>query len=55
MGRRAIDKLRLASDNMDKVYGPCAEEVVEFDALKGEGSLLDLLAMAERRAKGGTA
>lgn len=49
--RRAIDRLRETSKNIDKVYGPCYNEVAEFDALKGEGSIAALLALAERAAR----
>lgn len=51
MGRRAIDRLREESRKIDKTFGPCYSEVAEFDTEKEEGSLADLLALAERAAR----
>jgi CRISPR system Cascade subunit CasC len=39
----AIDALIRVRDNMDKVYGPCADSRSEFNVLTGEGSLSQLL------------
>ncbi len=47
VGRLAIDKLRLTSDNIDKVYGKCCERFAEFDGLEGTGSVEELLKLAE--------
>lgn len=35
--------LQLTRNNMDKVYGACADESLHFDALQGEGSVAQLL------------
>lgn len=39
-----IQALTSVRDNMDKVYGACADRRYEFDVIKGEGSLQALLA-----------
>lgn len=39
----AIGVLQRLRDNMDKVYGDCADARRELDVLKGEGSLAELL------------
>lgn len=39
----AIEVLERVRDNMDKVYGACADERKQFNALVGEGSLAELL------------
>ncbi|GLU33694.1 type I-E CRISPR-associated protein Cas7/Cse4/CasC [Trinickia caryophylli] len=41
-----IDALIAVRENMDKVYGDCAQSRNEFNVLKGDGSLLELLAFA---------
>ncbi|AOZ52029.1 type I-E CRISPR-associated protein Cas7/Cse4/CasC [Chromobacterium vaccinii] len=41
-----IQSLVSVRDNMDKVYGACADSRYEFDVIKGEGSLQALLAFA---------
>ncbi len=43
----AIEALQTSLENIDKVYGPCAETRRSFDALAGTGSLRDLLAFVE--------
>lgn len=43
----AIEALERVRDNMDKVYGSCADSRSQFDVLKGEGSLDSLLTFAE--------
>lgn len=55
IGRRAIERLRETAANIDKVYGPCCDKVIEFDAMKGEGSISDLLDMGEQAVGGGVA
>ncbi len=42
----AITALERVRNNMDKVYGACADEREQFDVLKGEGSLDRLLDFA---------
>jgi len=39
----AVDALTRTRDNMDKVYGPCAEGNREMNALTGAGKLSDIL------------
>lgn len=39
----AIDVLEKVRDNMDKVYGRCADERKQFNVLSGEGSLAEVL------------
>ncbi|MNN98976.1 hypothetical protein D3C81_2185050 [compost metagenome] len=39
----AIEALQRVRDNMDKVYGACADGRYQLDVLKGEGSLAALL------------
>lgn len=39
----AVEVLQRLRDNMDKVYGACADSRYQFDVLKGEGSLAQLL------------
>lgn len=39
----AIEVLERVRDNMDKVYGACADARNQFNALAGEGSLKDML------------
>lgn len=39
----AVEALQRVRDNMDKVYGSCADARYELDVLKGEGSLDELL------------
>ena len=39
----AVDGLLLVRDNMDKVYGTCADSRCQFNVLSGEGSLVELL------------
>lgn len=39
----AIQALTTTRDNMDKVYGPCAEECVMLNAVEGTGSLRAIL------------
>lgn len=46
VGRLAIDRLREMAQNLDKVYGVCCDQVKEFDALEGKGSMDDLLGLA---------
>jgi len=41
--REAIDVLELVRDNMDKVYGACADKRKQFNVLEGEGSLAEML------------
>lgn len=55
VGRRAIERIRETATNIDKVYGACCEKTKEFDAMKGEGSIAELLAMAEECVGGGAA
>jgi len=43
----AIDALTKARDNMDTVYGPCAESREEMNALTGEGKLVKILDFVE--------
>jgi len=40
---KSIKSLTATCANMDKVYGPCAEERLSFDALAGEGAVADVL------------
>ncbi len=42
-GEAAISALERHKDNMDKVYGPCAEDTCSINALTGKGHLNDLL------------
>lgn len=39
----AIQQLQQQRDNFDRVYGPCAERRYELNAVKGEGSMAELL------------
>ncbi|WP_158781807.1 type I-E CRISPR-associated protein Cas7/Cse4/CasC [Pantoea sp. BAV 3049] len=39
----AIERLQRQRDNLDQVYGKCAERRYELDATKGEGSVAELL------------
>jgi len=39
----AVDVLERVRDNMDKVYGVCADGRNQFNVLTGEGSLAELL------------
>jgi len=39
----AVEVLQRLRDNMDTVYGACADSRCQFDVLKGEGSLAQLL------------
>lgn len=39
----AVDSLLRVRDNMDKVYGTCADSRCQFNVLSGEGSLIELL------------
>lgn len=39
----AVEALERVRDNMDKVYGVCADSRNQFDVLAGEGSLAELL------------
>lgn len=39
----SVEVLQRLRDNMDKVYGACADSRYQFDVLKGEGSLAQLL------------
>lgn len=39
----AVDNLLRVRDNMDKVYGTCADSRCQFNVLSGEGSLVELL------------
>ena len=39
----AIQNLQQQRDNFDRVYGPCAERRYELNAVKGEGSITELL------------
>lgn len=39
MAETAIDSLTEQRDNMEKVYGPCADKYIVMDAYRGEGSL----------------
>lgn len=55
IGRRAIERLRETSANIDKVYGPCCDKTIEFDTMKGEGSIAKLLDMGEQAVGGGVA
>lgn len=41
--RDAVEGLLLVRDNMDKVYGTCADSRCQFNVLSGEGSLVELL------------
>lgn len=43
----AIEALQATRENIDKVYGPCADARQSFDALAGTGTLQDLLAFVE--------
>ena len=43
----AIERLQSTLDGMDKVYGPCADQRQVCDAVKGEGSLRELIAFAQ--------
>ncbi len=43
----AIDALTKARDNMDTVYGPCAESREQMNALTGEGKLEKILNFVE--------
>lgn len=45
-GRESIVRLRKLRDNMEKVYGPCAEQRNEFDVLEGSGNKAELIAFA---------
>lgn len=42
----AISELQNTRENMDKAYGPCADQHYVMDAVKGEGSLRDLITFA---------
>lgn len=42
-GQAATTELLKVRDNMDKVYGPCADAHQQFDVLKGEGSVAELV------------
>lgn len=42
-GSEAIEILERVRDNMDKVYGACADERKQLNALVGEGSMLEIL------------
>lgn len=44
----AIGRIQDHARSLDKVYGPCYSEMKEFDALAGEGSLVELLDLAGR-------
>ncbi len=44
----ATAALRRLRDNMDRVYGACADEALHLDALEGEGSLAELLDFAAK-------
>ncbi|MGV6859127.1 MAG: type I-E CRISPR-associated protein Cas7/Cse4/CasC, partial [bacterium] len=39
----AIERLGQQRDNFDKVYGPCADERRELNALTGEGNLQEII------------
>lgn len=41
--QEAIDALRRVRDNMDKVYGPCADSRSEIDVLQGQGRVAELI------------
>ena len=43
-GTAAINALTTHRDNMDTVYGSCADDCCSFNALEGEGTLAELLA-----------
>jgi len=45
--RGSIKALRDGRENLDKVYGPCAEGSIEFDATQGSGSLNALIEFAQ--------
>ena len=42
-GTAAVEALATQRDNMDVVYGPCAEACCSFNAFEGKGSLAELL------------
>ncbi len=42
-GTAAVEALEVHRNNLDKVYGACAEESYSFNALVGDGSLAELL------------
>ncbi len=42
----AIDRLNKTMENMDKVYGECADQRVAMNALNGEGSLAHIITCA---------
>lgn len=42
----SIKQLSVTIENMDKIYGPCAENRRTMDVLQGEGSLNDLITCA---------
>jgi CRISPR system Cascade subunit CasC len=39
----AVKQIERVRDNMDKVYGPCADSRKQFNVLAGEGSMAELL------------
>jgi len=41
--QEAIGALRRVRDNMDKVYGPCADSRSEIDVLQGQGHVAELI------------
>ncbi|MEB2398360.1 MAG: type I-E CRISPR-associated protein Cas7/Cse4/CasC [Alcaligenaceae bacterium] len=44
----ATSALRTILDNMDKVYGPCADARYELDVLEGQGSVSELLSFLSK-------
>jgi CRISPR system Cascade subunit CasC len=48
----AIQVLKKTRDDMDKVYGPCADKRMEFDVTAGTGSLKELVAFTAGGAQG---
>ncbi|MBX3644120.1 MAG: type I-E CRISPR-associated protein Cas7/Cse4/CasC [Rubrivivax sp.] len=45
-GRESVARLQKLRDNMEKVYGPCAEQRNEFNVLEGSGTKAELIAFA---------
>lgn len=43
----SVAALRSAAETMDKVYGPCADGVLELDAITGSGSLAEIVAFSK--------
>lgn len=48
VGATAIERLEAHAASLDKVYGPCCDQTKSFNALAGNGTLMELVELAGR-------